>query len=60
MFDWKSFLESLEKKTLGIINITDDSFSGDGVLNSNQQLEKKFELAIKKNVKLLDIGCMSS
>ena len=60
MFDWKSFLESLEKKTLGIINITDDSFSGDGVLNSDQQLEKKFELAIKNNVKLLDIGCMSS
>ena len=60
MFDWKNFLESLERKTLGIVNITDDSFSGDGVLNSNQQLQKKFEIAIYNDIKLLDIGCMSS
>ena len=60
MFDWKNFLESLERKTLGIVNITDDSFSGDGVLNSNQQLQKKFEIAINNDIKLLDIGCMSS
>ena len=60
MFDWKNFLESLEIKTLGIVNITDDSFSGDGVLNSNRQLEKKFEIAINNDIKLLDIGCMSS
>jgi len=60
LFDWKNFLESLERKTLGIVNITDDSFSGDGVLNSNQQLQKKFEIAINNDIKLLDIGCMSS
>jgi len=60
LFDWKNFLESLERKTLGIVNITDDSFSGDGVLNSNQQLQKKFEIAIYNDIKLLDIGCMSS
>ena len=60
MFNWKNFLESLERKTLGIVNITDDSFSGDGVLNSNKQLQKKFEIAINNDIKLLDIGCMSS
>ena len=60
MFDWKNFLKSLERKTLGIINITDDSFSGDGLLNSDQQLKEKFEIAINNDIKLLDIGCMSS
>ena len=60
MFDWKNFLKSLERKTLGIVNITDDSFSGDGLLNSDQQLKEKFEIAINNNIKLLDIGCMSS
>ena len=60
MFDWKNFLKSLERKTLGIVNITDDSFSGDGLLNSDQQLKEKFEIAINNDIKLLDIGCMSS
>jgi len=60
LFDWKNFLKSLERKTLGIVNITDDSFSGDGLLNSDQQLKEKFEIAINNNIKLLDIGCMSS
>ena len=60
MFDWKNFLKSLERKTLGIVNITDDSFSGDGLLNSDQQLKEKFEIANNNDIKLLDIGCMSS
>jgi len=45
---------------MGIINITQDSFSGDGVLGNDIMLFKKFENAKKNNIKILDIGCVST
>ena len=60
MFDWGNFLKVVKKKTFGIINITNDSFSGDGILNSKKLLEKKFDLALNNNLNFLDVGCMSS
>ena len=60
MFDWNHFLKLLEKKTLGIINVTDDSFSGDGVLQSKKLLEEKYNNALKNNINFLDVGCMST
>mgnify|MGYP003320482804 CR=1 FL=1 len=35
------YLKLLEKKTFGIINVTDDSFSGDGILHSKKLLKEK-------------------
>ena len=60
MFDWKNFLKLIEKKTLGIINVTHDSFSGDGILHSKNLLDKKFDFALKNNINFLDVGCMST
>ena len=60
MFDWKNFLKLLEKKTLGIINVTDDSFSGDGILQSKKLLKERFNFALKNNINFLDVGCMST
>ncbi len=60
MFNWKNFLKFIEKKTLGIINVTNDSFSGDGILHSKNLLDQKFDFALKNNINFLDIGCMST
>ncbi len=60
MFDWKKFLKLLEKKTFGIINVTDDSFSGDGILNSKKLLKERFNFALENNIKFLDVGCIST
>jgi len=60
VFSWKSFLSKIEKRILGIINITPDSFSGDGVLGSKKLLEEKFLLAEEMKIEFLDIGCIST
>ena len=60
MFSWKSFLSDLENPILGIINITPDSFFGDGVLGSTKLLNDKFSLAKEMNIGFLDIGCIST
>jgi len=53
LFDWKNFLKLLEKKTFGIINVTNDSFSGDGILHSKKQLnECKNQLGGKSHLSL--------
>ena len=60
MFNWDNYLDSLETKKIGIINVTNDSFSGDGTYVSREKLLSKFEIAKKRNIKLLDVGCMST
>ena len=60
MFDWKNFLKQLENKTFGIINVTDDSFSGDGILHSKKRLKERFNFALENNINFLDVGCMST
>ena len=60
MFSWKSFLSELENPILGIINITPDSFFGDGVLGSTKLLNDRFLLAKEMNIGFLDIGCVST
>ena len=60
MFSWKSFLSTLEKPILGIVNVTPDSFFGDGVLDSTKILNDRFSLAKEMNIEFLDIGCIST
>jgi dihydropteroate synthase len=45
---------------MGIINITPDSFFGDGVLGSEKSLQERFLKARDVGIELLDIGCMST
>ena len=45
---------------MGIINITPDSFFGDGVLGSKKSLQEKLSMASDMEIEFLDIGCMST
>ena len=45
---------------MGIINITPDSFFGDGVLDSNKSLQRRFSIARDRGIEFLDVGCMST
>jgi len=60
LFDWKDFLKQLESKTFGIVNVTEDSFSGDGILHSKKRLKERFSFALENNINFLDVGCMST
>jgi len=45
---------------MGIINITPDSFSGDGLLNSKLLIQDKYKIAENLGIEFLDIGCLST
>ena len=45
---------------MGIINVTPDSFFGDGVLGSKKYLYQRFLKAKEMGLEFLDIGCMST
>ena len=45
---------------MGIINITPDSFSGDGLLNSKLSIQDKYKIAENLGIEFLDIGCVST
>ena len=48
------------KNILGIVNITPDSFSGDGLFKKENKLSKLLDFAERNNISNLDIGCASS
>ena len=60
MFSWNNFLGKLTNNLLGIVNITNDSFSDDGLLNKQEKIPEVYETASKKGINFLDIGCMST
>ena len=45
---------------MGIINITPDSFSGDGLLYSKLSIQDKYKIAENLDIEFLDIGCVST
>ena len=45
---------------MGIINVTDDSFFGDGILGSKEELVERFLKAREMGLEFLDVGCMST
>jgi len=45
---------------MGIINVTPDSFFGDGVLGSKKSLQQRFLAARDMGIEFLDVGCMST
>lgn len=57
----ESLLKSEERKTklVGILNLTPDSFSNDGILNEKRAIEKLYKL-IEDGADMIDIGAESS
>ena len=60
MSNWNSILSRDNSKILGIINLSNDSFTGDGVFNRDVGLKKLLQSAKQKNIDFIDIGCASS
>ena len=60
MSNWNQVLSSDNSKILGIINLSNDSFSGDGVFNNDKKLNKLLQSAKHKNINFIDVGCAST
>ena len=60
MTDWNSLLNSVNKNVIGIINSTNDSFTGDGVFKNNERLQFLLKTADSKEIKILDVGGVST
>ena len=60
MSNWNTILSRDNSKILGIINLSNDSFTGDGVFNRDEGLKKLLQSAKQKNIDFIDIGCASS
>ncbi len=60
MTEWNSLLNSVDKKVIGIINSTNDSFTGDGVFENRDGLKNLLSNAKLGNIKILDVGGVST
>ena len=60
MSNWNSILSRDNSKILGIINLSNDSFTGDGVFNHDEGLKKLLQSAKQNDINFIDIGCASS
>ena len=60
MSNWNRALSSDNSKILGIINLSNDSFIGDGVFNKYAKLNKLLHSAKLKNINFIDVGCTST
>ena len=60
MSNWNTILSRDNSKILGIIDLSNDSFTGDGVFNRDEGLKKLLQSAKHKNIDFIDIGCASS
>lgn len=45
---------------MGILNITDDSFSSDGILNDGKTIESKIDQIVAEGIGIIDIGAQST
>ncbi len=60
MSNWNQVLSSDNSKILGIINLSNDSFTGDGVFDNDEKLNKLLQSAKQKNINFIDVGCAST
>ena len=60
MTDWNNLLNSVNQKVIGIVNSTNDSFSGDGIFENNERLGFLLKIAEEKEIKILDVGGVST
>ena len=57
MSNWNRALSLDNSKILGIINLSNDSFTGDGVFNKDAKLNNLLNAAKQKNINFIDVGC---
>ena len=60
MSNWNSILSRDNSKILGIINLSNDAFTGDGVFNHDEGLKKLLQSSKQNDINFIDIGCASS
>ena len=60
MSDWNELLNSVNSKVIGIINSSNDSFTGDGIYKNKDNLTRLLASAKNKGIELIDVGCVST
>ena len=60
MSNWKELLDSINNKVIGIINVNNDSFTGDGIYKNKDNLSRLLANAKSKGIELIDVGCVST
>ena len=60
MSDWNELLDSVNSKVIGIINSSNDSFTGDGIYKNKDSLTRLLASAKNKGIELIDVGCVST
>ena len=60
MSNWKELLDSINNKVIGIINVNNDSFTGDGIYKNKDNLTGLLASAKKNGVEIIDVGCVST
>ena len=60
MSDWNELLDSVNSKVIGIINSSNDSFTGDGIYKNKDNLTQLLSNAANNDIKLIDVGCVST
>ena len=60
MSDWNELLDSVNNKVIGIINSSNDSFTGDGIYKNKDNLTQLLSAAANNDIKLIDVGCVST
>ena len=60
MSDWNELLDSVNSKVIGIINSSNDSFTGDGIYKNKDNLTRLLASAKNKGIELIDVGCVST
>ena len=60
MPDWNELLDSVNSKVIGIINSSNDSFTGDGIYKNKDNLTRLLASAKNKGIELIDVGCVST
>tara|TARA_B100000459_G_scaffold138696_1_gene96546 strand:- start:601 stop:1344 length:744 start_codon:yes stop_codon:yes gene_type:complete len=58
--DWNELLDSVNSKVIGIINSSNDSFTGDGIYKNKDNLTRLLASAKNNGIELIDVGCVST
>jgi len=58
--DWNELLNSTNNKVIGIINVNNDSFTGDGIYKNSDNLARLLATVRNNRIELIDVGCVST
>ena len=60
MSNWNELLGSINNKVIGIINVNNDSFTGDGIYKNKDNLTRLLASAKNNGIEIIDVGCVST